>query len=82
MVRQIPNCKCGPAICDTQGRVLVLRTCPACQQVRLDRIRGVEYAGAYMRREGTVMYELVKQKEFFSRQALDASPLPGSLEGE
>ena len=79
---KIPNCKCGPEICDTLGRVLVLKTCPACQQIRLDRIRGVEYAGAYMRCGDTIEKVLVKQKEFFSLQALDASPLPGSLEGE
>ena len=62
----IPNCVCAPAIVDREGRVLVLETCPACQQVRLDVIRGIEYAGAYVRRGDTVVYELMKQREFFS----------------
>ena len=73
----IPNCKCGPEICDTLGRVLVLQTCPACQQVRLDRIRGVEYAIAHVKGGDTGKLELVRQKEFFSLQTFDASPLPG-----
>ncbi len=47
------------------GRVLVLETCPACQKVRLDILRGAEYAGAYMKCGDTVKYELLKQKEFF-----------------
>ena len=74
---QIPNCKCGPPVCDQAGRVLKLRTCPACQSVRLDIIRGVEYAGAYVKGGDTETLELVRQGEFFSPQALYAFPLPG-----
>ena len=66
MALQIPNCRCGPAIVDCKGRVLVLDTCPACQEVRLDIIRGIEYAGAYVKCGDTVQNVLVKQKEFFS----------------
>jgi len=62
----IPNCQCGPALVDRKGRVVRLKTCPACQQVRLDIIRGVQYAGAYMKCDGTVKKVLLKQKEFFS----------------
>ncbi len=62
----IPNCFCGQPEYDREGRVLRLSTCPACQKVRLDIIRGVEYAGAYMRCGDTVKHVLVKQKEFFS----------------
>jgi len=62
----IPKCKCGPPVMDCAGRVVRVWTCPACQQIRLDIVRGGEYAGAYVSREGTVRYELVKQKEFFS----------------
>jgi len=62
----ITNCKCGQPKRDSAGRVLVLQTCPACQDVRLDIIRGAEYAGAYMKGEDTVQYVLLKQSEFFS----------------
>ncbi len=62
----IPNCNCSQPEYDRAGRVLGLTTCPACMKVRLDIIRGVEYAGAYMRCGDTVKYELLKQKEFFS----------------
>jgi len=62
----IPNCKCGPHVCDHAGRVVRVFTCPACQRVRLDVIRGVVYAGAYMRCGDTTERVLLKQREFFS----------------
>ena len=62
----IPNCLCGQPIVDQAGRVLMVRTCPACQQIRLDIVRGVEYAIAHVKRGDTVSHVLVKQKEFFS----------------
>ncbi len=65
-VPEIPNCRCGPAITDCKGRVVRVNTCPACQQVRLDVVRGGVYAGACVRRGDTVKYELIKQKDFFS----------------
>ncbi len=61
----IPNCKCGPAFVDYKGRVVRVDTCPACQEVRLDIIRGAEYAGAYVGSGDTVRYVLLKQKDFF-----------------
>ncbi len=62
---KIPNCNCGQPEVDSAGRVVRVRTCPACQAIRLDVIRGVEYAGAYVRCGATVQYVLVKQKDFF-----------------
>jgi len=62
----IPNCQCGPAIRDGKGRVVRLKTCPACQRIRLDIIRGIEYAGAYVKCGDAVKHVLLKQKEFFS----------------
>jgi len=66
MVLGILNCLCGPPIVDSAGRVVRVDTCPACQQIRLDVIRGAVYVGAYMRCGDTVEYVLVKQKDFFS----------------
>ncbi len=63
---KIPKCKCGPPISDCAGRVVRVQTCPACQEIRLDVIRGGEYAGAYVKCGDTVEYVLVKQKELFS----------------
>ena len=63
----IANCRCRAPLLDSAGRVLGLQTCPACQDVRLDIIRGGEYAGAYMRCGDAMRYVLLKQKEFFSR---------------
>ena len=65
MIRTSPICGCTVES-DKLGRVLHLRTCPVCQNVRLDVIRGAEYAGAYVKGGDTVKYVLVKQKDFFS----------------
>ncbi len=62
---EIPKCKCGPPITDCAGRVVRVRTCPACQAIRLDVIRGGVYAGAYVKCGDTVKYVLVKQKDLF-----------------
>ncbi len=59
-----PGCKCGPAECDTKGRVLKVRTCPVCMDVLLDSMRGVEYAVAY-ERSGDTEGVLLKQLELF-----------------
>ncbi len=61
----IPNCNCGQPEYDSAGRVVRVRTCPACQRIRLDVIRGVEYAIAYESGEGTGVAVLLKQREFF-----------------
>ena len=63
---EIPNCRCGPPLVDCAGRVVRVRTCPACQKVRLDVVRGREYAGAYLSGGDTDKLVLVKQLEFFS----------------
>ena len=65
-VYKIPNCNCGQPEYDSAGRVVRVRTCAVCQAVRLDIIRGGEYAGAYMRCGDAVEHVLLKQKEFFS----------------
>jgi hypothetical protein len=65
-VPEIPNCQCGPHISDCAGRVVRVFTCPACQRIRLDVVRGGVYAGAYVKCGDTVRYVLVKQKDFFS----------------
>ncbi len=51
---------------DKAGRVVRVVTCPACQTIRLDVIRGAEYAVAYMECGGTMTKVLLKQKDFFS----------------
>ena len=61
----ITECECEAPEVDCSGRVLALQTCPACQTIRLDVIRGVEYAGAYVKGGDTVKRVLLKQKEFF-----------------
>ena len=68
----IPNCLCGPPVFDREGRVVRVRTCPACQQVRLDVIRGVEYAIAHVSSGDTVKHVLLKQTEFFSQQSMQS----------
>jgi len=75
-VLKIPKCNCGRPTCDEAGRVVRVKTCPACQKIRLDVIRGIEYAGAYVKGEDTEELVLLKQKEFFSLQSILAS---GSL---
>ena len=62
---EIPNCVCGPAIYDFAGRVVRVRTCPACQKIRLDVVRGGVYAGAIVKCGDTVKYVLLKQREIF-----------------
>ncbi len=62
----IPNCTCGPPVFDQAGRCLEVTTCPACQQIRLDVIRGGEYAIAHVKCGETVKRVLLKQREFFS----------------
>ena len=69
-VLEIPNCRCGPPISDCAGRVVRVETCPACQRIRLDAIRGREYAGAYVKGGDTDKLVLLKQKEFFSLESL------------
>ena len=64
----IPGCECELPRIDARGNVLRLQTCPACQIIRLDRIRGGVYAGAYVKRGDTVVYELLKQKELFGTE--------------
>ena len=63
---EIPNCSCRLPRVDPAGRVLGLETCPACQAIRLDVIRGGEYAIAYLSGGDTGKAVLMKQKEFFS----------------
>jgi len=62
---KIPNCNCGQPEVDSAGRVVRVRTCAVCQAVRLDVIRGGEYAIAYLG-GGDTEAVLLKQKEFFS----------------
>jgi len=62
----IPNCNCAQPEFDQEGRCLRLFTCPACQKVRLDIIRGAEYACALVKGGDTDKLELLKQREFFS----------------
>ncbi len=62
----IPNCRCGKPLIDKRGNVVRVSTCPACQQIRLDVVRGTEYACAYVNGGDTVERVLVKQKDFFS----------------
>ena len=61
-----PNCSCGNAECDPEGRVLVLNTCPICMGLLLSSMRGTEYAIAQVTCEGTSKRVLLKQREFFS----------------
>ncbi len=63
---EIPNCRCAPPMWDESGRVVRVETCPACQQIRLDVVRGVEYAIAYVSGGDTAKRVLLKQKDFFS----------------
>ena len=62
----IMNCGCKAPEIDSCGRVLTVQTCPACQAIRLDVIRGAEYACAYENGHGTLTKVLLKQKELFS----------------
>ena len=61
----IPNCSCGSPVFDQAGRCLSLSTCPACMAIRLDVIRGAEYACALVKGGDTDKVVLLKQKEFF-----------------
>ena len=61
-----PNCRCGYAVGDSEGRVLVLNTCPICMGLLLDRMQGAEYAIANERDGDGTRRVLLKQKEFFS----------------
>ena len=62
----IPNCSCGQPIVDAAGRYVRGETCPACQSIRLDWMRGAEYACAYVNGGDTGKAVLMKQLEFFS----------------
>ncbi len=62
---KIPNCSCGPPVCDLEGRVVRVDTCPACQEIRLEVVRGAVYACAYMRCGDTDTLVLVKQEDLF-----------------
>jgi len=61
-----PGCKCGNAECDSEGRVLRVRTCPVCMHVLLASMRGTEYAIAHVSGHEAGQAVLLKQKEFFS----------------
>ncbi len=61
-----PNCKCGNALTDRQGRVVSVATCPICMKLLLARLRGSEYAIAQVRDGDGTRRVLLKQKEFFS----------------
>ena len=61
----ILGCACEPAGVDNLGRVLSVQTCPACQAIRLDVIRGAVYACAYVKGDDTLTKVLLKQKELF-----------------
>ena len=65
-VPRLPNCKCGNAVGDSTGRVLVVNTCPICMGLLLDSMRGGEYAIAYKGDGDGTQRVLLKQKEFFS----------------
>ncbi len=62
----VPGCSCASPVIDNMRRVLRLWTCPACQAVRLDVLRGGEYAIAYVDGGDTGKAVLLKQREFFS----------------
>ena len=62
----IPNCACALPLLDDEGRVVRVETCPACQAIRLDVLRGGEYAIAYIGGGDTGEAVLLKQKDFFS----------------
>ena len=61
-----PNCKCGNAISDKQGRILLVRSCPVCMGLLFDSMQGTEYAIAQVRDGDGTKRVLLKQKEFFS----------------
>ena len=61
-----PNCWCGNAVVDSEGRVLMVKTCPVCMCLLLDSMRGAEYAIAHVKGEDTTKRVLLKQKDFFS----------------
>ena len=63
---RIPNCSCALPLLDDEGRVVRVETCPACQAIRLDVLRGGEYAIAYVNGGDTGEALLLKQIEFFS----------------
>ena len=61
----IIGCECEEAGFDTLGRVLTVQTCPACQAIRLDVIRGGVYGFAYVKGGDASKRVLLKQREFF-----------------
>ena len=61
----VVGCGCKRPEIDNLGRVHSVQTCPACQAIRLDVIRGVEYGFAYVKGEDTSRRVLLKQREFF-----------------
>jgi len=65
------GCGCGDARVDNRGNVLHFRTCPVCSRVILDIIRGAEYAIAHVKCGDTDRVVLLKQREFFSLQAVN-----------
>ncbi len=62
-----PVCGCT-GVSDKLNRVLRLRTCPVCQHLRLDFLRGREYARSYVKGVDT----LLVQKELFSLQSMQS----------
>jgi len=67
------GCPCGERVeIDSSGNVLSFRTCRICMEIILDSIRGCEYAIAYKKCGDTLKRVLLKQKEFFSLQAVTA----------
>ena len=63
---EIPNCVCGPPLMDLAGRVVRVKTCPRCHEVRLAVIRGVTYAVACVRDGDGTKRVLLKQLDLFS----------------
>jgi len=61
----ILGCECEDRRSDAIGNVLSFQTCPACQAIRLDVIRGAEYGFAYVKGEDTPRRVLLRQREFF-----------------
>ncbi len=68
-----PGCACGGAVCDSEGRVLRVRTCPICSKILLDSMRGVCYSETTVKDAVGSRRVLLRQKEFFSLESILAS---------
>jgi len=59
------GCTCPEPLRGPLGAVLKGWTCPVCSALRLEVMKGREYAGAYVKGGDTEKLVLLKQKEFF-----------------